>query len=206
MNLHAKASFEAVEGGPGTLTNWDLANHNLGCLAEWENPCILHVITSKTGTVYPLKCRIRTHEHSLVRYCTVWYNMVRYGTVQHGTVQYGMSQYGQYATAWHITAWHITAWHWKVTVRTDTGQKGWASSTVTADQDYIVLWIRDVYPGSWFFSISDLGSRISDPGSRILDPGSRFSDPGTNNKKKKRRGRKNLLERVQIKISQSTKQ
>ena len=51
MNLHLKASFVAVEGGPGISTNWDLVNHNLGCLAEREILCILYVITSKTGTV-----------------------------------------------------------------------------------------------------------------------------------------------------------
>jgi hypothetical protein len=34
MNLHLKAGFVAVESGPGTLTNWDLVNLNLGGLAE----------------------------------------------------------------------------------------------------------------------------------------------------------------------------
>ena len=34
---------------------------------------------------------------------------------------------------------------------------------------YAVLRIRDVYPGSWFVSISDPRSRISDPRSWILD-------------------------------------
>ncbi len=180
---------------------------------------------------------------------------------------YCMVQYGTYCTALYSMVQYSTARHSMVNTvrldtlrlgwsRYDTGQKGCASSTVTADQDYIVLWIRDVYPGSWFFSISDLGSRpldpgsriqdlgsrISDPGSRIQDLGSRISDPGSRiqdlgsrisdpssrildtrswisdpgsrisvlrsrnkQQEKKRRGRKKLLERVQIKISQSTK-
>ncbi len=44
-----------------------------------------------------------------------------------------------------------------------------------------VLQFRDVYPGSWFLSIPDLGSPI--PGSRIPDLGSRIRDPGYKNQK-----------------------
>jgi hypothetical protein len=44
-----------------------------------------------------------------------------------------------------------------------------------------VLGIRDAYPGFWFISIPDPGSRILDPGSGswISDPGSRILDPTT---------------------------
>jgi hypothetical protein len=67
-------------------------------------------------------------QYGTVRHCTAWYSTVRHVTVW--SVRYGLTHYGLERS------------------RYDTGQKGCASSTVTADQDYIVLWIRDVYPGS----------------------------------------------------------
>jgi hypothetical protein len=53
-----------------------------------------------------------------------------------------------------------------------------------------MLWIRDAYPGSRFFSMPDLGTRISDPGFLLPDFFSRISAPGYRVQTKRKGGKK----------------
>ncbi len=71
MHLHVKASFVGVEGGPGTLLSWNLINHNLGCLAEPEIPCILHIIKPKTGSTARDLINVESFLMNMVWYRTV---------------------------------------------------------------------------------------------------------------------------------------
>jgi hypothetical protein len=50
MNLHVKAGFVAVEGGPRASPSWDLMNHDLGCQGVFEIPArVLPVGASKAS-------------------------------------------------------------------------------------------------------------------------------------------------------------
>ncbi len=141
-------------------------------------------------------------QYATVRHCTAWYSTVRHVTVwsvRYGWAHYGLALKGHSTYRYRSKGLRILHSHCR-------------SGLYSVVDQGCLSWIMIFFHfGS---RIQDLGSRISDPGSRIQDLGSRISDPGSRisvlrswnkQQEKKRRGRKNLLERVQIKISQSTK-
>jgi hypothetical protein len=77
--------------------------------------------------------------------------------IQYVTEQ-GRSHHTQFTVWWGLSRW---------TLRVESGVFQRLHHKAVGRLVFLaVLWIRDVYPGSWFLPITYPGSRISDPGSR----------------------------------------